>query len=205
MHAARPTVAQFLFHSTTRKIQPGLVEKSEQLVRTRNPDHYRRRVGHVSEAPLTFHQRSLSVLALGDIEADARQADRPAGIVEVHLTLCEQPVYGLVRPYYTELCIPDVSLFETLSQEHRQPLKVIRVDQSEPVCVCERRMVRREAMKPGVFFGNLGRVRAQITVPYSQARCALRECKILLSIPKSLLRPIPGHLKVLDEGSVFKP
>src|SRR5262245_16817967 len=200
MHTFSPSVAHFLLHGAAGEREPPLAEKGTPLVRVGNPHHHGRSVGHVSEAPLTFHQRSFSVLALGDIEADARQADRPAGIVEVHLTLCEQPVYGPVRPHHAELCIPDVTLFETLTQGRRQPLKVIRVDQSEPVCVRERRVVAREAMIPGTFFGNLDRVRAQITVPYSQARCTLRECKILLSIPKSLLRPIPGHLKVLDEG-----
>src|SRR5262249_3909102 len=137
MHAASPTVAQLLFHGAACKVQPGLVEKREQLVWTRDPDHDGSHVGHVAEARFTFLQRTLNVLALGDIEADACHADRLAGVVEIHRTLSKQPVNAPVRPHHAEFSVPNVSVFEALPQEALHTLAVGWMNQSEPGLVRE--------------------------------------------------------------------
>src|SRR5262245_59592268 len=70
MHILSPTAAQFLLQSPAGKIQPGLVEKREHLVRACDPDHYRSRVGHVSEALFALAERDFIPPALGYVPHD---------------------------------------------------------------------------------------------------------------------------------------
>ena len=71
MHASGPTLAHFLLHGAARELQPDLVEKSTKFVRSGNPDHHRRCVGHAAEPLLALPQRLFSALALSDVLTDA--------------------------------------------------------------------------------------------------------------------------------------
>ena len=73
MHAGGPAVSQFLLRCAAGKVQPSLIDKREELVRTCDPDHYRRCVGHLPEAFFAFPQRGLGALALGDIVKRSNQ------------------------------------------------------------------------------------------------------------------------------------
>src|SRR5271167_4559488 len=83
MNAFGPTVTQFLRQGAAREFQPALVEKNAQHVRAGDPDHHRRRVGHMAEALFAFTNllsvRSRSLFHLfpfGDIayKSDAKLA-----------------------------------------------------------------------------------------------------------------------------------
>jgi hypothetical protein len=67
MYAVHPTVPQFLLDSSSSEVEPGFIKEGDELVRTRYPDHYRRCIGHVSEAFFAFPQRCLNLLPLRNI------------------------------------------------------------------------------------------------------------------------------------------
>src|SRR5262249_6167980 len=79
VHTIDPSVVEFLLQRAAHKIQPGLIEKGEHLVWAGNPHHHWCGVRHIPEAPFTLRYRSFALLAIGDIETDARHAYRPAG------------------------------------------------------------------------------------------------------------------------------
>src|SRR5579864_9630057 len=100
---------------------------------------------------MAFVQRRFGLFSLGDIEIDTRYTDRPAGIVEEHSPLSKQPVYAPVWPDNAEFGVPDMRLFETLPHKRLQPIPVIRMNQAYPLLRRQRRMVRRQTVKPGKF------------------------------------------------------
>src|SRR4051812_27103463 len=54
MDAFAPALGQFLLQRAAREFQPPFVEKSDEFVRSRNPDHHRRCVSHTAETLFTF-------------------------------------------------------------------------------------------------------------------------------------------------------
>src|SRR5215469_10732815 len=70
MYSLKPAVAQFLFQSSTRKVQPHLIQESTTLINPCRPNHHWRCVGHVPEALLAFPQRRFSLPALSDIRKE---------------------------------------------------------------------------------------------------------------------------------------
>ena len=68
MHALGPTIAHFLLHGAAGEGQPTLVEERTGHIRSRDPDHYGRRVSHVSETLFAFVQDGFgALLPLGNI------------------------------------------------------------------------------------------------------------------------------------------
>ena len=49
VHALRPSISHFLFQTMTRKLQPGLIEESTELVHAGHPDQDRRSIRHDPE------------------------------------------------------------------------------------------------------------------------------------------------------------
>jgi hypothetical protein len=72
MHAFRPAVSHFLVEGAARKVEPGLIEKVAELVRSRHPDEDRRRIGDGAETGLALPQTILGHFALGDVNDDAQ-------------------------------------------------------------------------------------------------------------------------------------
>ena len=81
MHAAGPPVPEFLLHGASRERKPGLIEERDLLALVGNPDHHRRRVGHVAETLFAFSQGGLSLFPLADIRKQAEESLRRARIV----------------------------------------------------------------------------------------------------------------------------
>src|SRR5262245_45717290 len=133
MNAARPTVAHFLLHGSTRKVQPGLIEKSELLIRTRNPDHYRGCVGHIPESLFAFTQRSFGFLALGDIRKEPEEPDRPRSTVYRHA--------GNADPYRRTIC--------TAQAKIENP--TVTGQSARKMTLSVRQLIRKNTCEAGLF------------------------------------------------------
>ena len=70
VHPLGPAVALLLLQRASGKVQPGLVEVVTKRVQPGDPDHHRRRVGHLPEASLALDQRPLRDLGLVDVAND---------------------------------------------------------------------------------------------------------------------------------------
>src|SRR5215475_300211 len=69
-----PAVADFLRHSPAGKIQPGLIEEVVQPIRTGEPQHNRRCIGHCPKTSLILAQLLFNLLALSDVAEDQNDA-----------------------------------------------------------------------------------------------------------------------------------
>src|ERR1700722_2251284 len=114
MNARDPAMADDLIQRSAREGEPALVEKGAASVGSRDPDHYRRRVGHVPEALFTFAQRAFGLFTFGDVEIETRKACRPALVVENHGPFRQQPVNTSARPDHPEFSVPEMRGFDAL-------------------------------------------------------------------------------------------
>src|SRR5262245_3511556 len=84
MQTACPAVPKSLFDCATCEVQPGLVEKGEELVRTSDPNHYWHCVGHTPETLLTFAQRGFGLLVLCNVLTGAEHPHRQFCVIQCH-------------------------------------------------------------------------------------------------------------------------
>src|SRR5262249_48525922 len=138
MHTGRPAASHFLLHDAARKVQPGLVEKSELFVKTSDPDHDRCCVGHVAETLLAFAELCFSLLAFCDILSDPHHANRFACVVDKDSSLGMHPAYARIKLHDAVLPLPLVASLEALVREHHDPFSVIQIYKREPIGLGER-------------------------------------------------------------------
>src|SRR5512142_584257 len=104
MQTRCPAIAQFLFQSTASERQPASIEKRAEAVRSGDPDQYRGRIRHVSEASLTLDESSLGLLPFGDVLHHGNEALRPALSIARERFPDPRPDYRAVLPCISLLC-----------------------------------------------------------------------------------------------------
>src|ERR1700685_4115860 len=73
MYAFDPSCAHFLLHGSASELEPWLIEIIAKAIRSGEPNHHRRRIGHLLEPSLTLAQPLFSAFEFSDFVLGAFQ------------------------------------------------------------------------------------------------------------------------------------
>lgn len=110
MHALAPAVAELLFQTPPREIEPRIVEIVAQLVSSRHPDQNGRRICDCAETLLRLHLRLFGMLAAGDVVADRDVLLRRSSIVQEGDDGRIHPIKGAIFGPILNLTPPDFAI-----------------------------------------------------------------------------------------------